>query len=575
MGIKNIFYTGMFLGGTAIATLLNSCASSPKSTGQEILNELKQRDTIVMQEKQIKKGKKQSYKEDSLDKLVNVSLNYRTRSKSKILYGKTGEIVGPFYYNPLIELTKDEGKGVQSVVDTITTSTYNEFITNLSKLNEKQITITLSTLGRIMEDYIYKKGTNQNIDSEEMYCILKRWLKGNYPPVDEVVRCGQIHNFLSETARKAGLPEAITFSCDTKDIKHVASALWWSDGSIKIIDYEDIYAGNSDLELILKEYQKIQGVPAFSHNIYRKENHIFTFTTADGKIFYNAVNHLDNTLQLKQILTEQERKKTNLEVRAGNNENSVRYSEKSLFGKIGALKGPENTWNGNFFQAGLENSIKDNMGFYNINLLVTNIEDFSMFGICGNITYGKKIKLNSFDKLFIAGQLAALTDFKGGMEQNTLTNEKDWLSFGTGIDYTHKLDKNIKSDIYTLIRIEPVCNSVLTDKIKAEISEIRAGLKLTSGDISINPEYTFDNKSDTFSLETAWNNNNLDVGFKLSTSDTRYKYIWSDENSLKLSTIYTITNDFRIGSSVEYSKKKWPSDESHNSEVKFWLESRF
>lgn len=504
-------------------------------------------------------------KEDLLDNLVKIELDYQKRNKHKVSYNEP---------NPY-RLIRGEGfEEVIETVNSIKTKTYNEFIEDLSKLNENQTITVLSSLAELAGQNLWREDKFHHVNSEEVYNLIKEYLNGF--PQSKNIMCGHIHNFVSETAKKAGFPEAVTLSCETKEGKHVVSTVWLSDGNTKLIDYGSVYEGDSDLDLLLREYQKMEGIPAFTHNVYR-ENQIFTFTTIDGKVFYKAIDHPYDTTRLKEIIMGRDSKKNSLEIKLGNTENSVSYHKDELFGKIGYLIGPVGfSWEAPIIQIGFKNDKnKKTIKIYDINLLASPIETQPIFGICGKFVYGKRLDITPFNKLAIVGQLTSLIDFSLFSRKTTLLSERDVLSTEMGSCYTHNFNEKIKTDIYTLIRVNPSHDNVLTYEIKPVISEVRTGSKLTSGNIFINPEYIHRQESDTASLEIGYTNENLDLGFKLSNLNSLYKYIWPDEKSLEFSVEYNPLKDLSIKGSIEYSQKKWPLDERYGFGVNFCITKSF
>ncbi len=560
LNIKKILYTGILLAGSAATALLSGCAST-QSLDRLVLNNLNPRTAAVMQENEQDESEKHS--NIPLDKLVRFEMNYQKASRNRLTYKEINFwTIGD----------NEENKEIVDVLNSIDTSTYEEFITSLSGLSEEQIIKTLSALADLAADTIYTDKNDKHskrLRAKYVHYLIKEYsFKGKSS--DERVFCKHILNYVSETAKRAGLPEAVTVSCNTKKERHVISAVWLSNGDIRIIDYGDIYAGNSDLELMFKEYQRIQKTLCISHRIHRNENHLFTFTTDDGENFYDAISYPDSS-DLKNIFINQHEKKSFLEFKIGDSENSVSCNKDNLFCKIGHIQGADKPayWDAPFFQIGVKDYKKNNLK-YNLNLLAVPLKNHTITGISGNLIYKKKIISEDSRNLTAVLQLATLLDLTALKSGSTPINENKWISLTGGI--CQSFDKKI--DFYALLTAEPEYFSILSNELKPIISEARIGCRFASEETSINPEYLYEKQADTLNLETSWKHKNLKLGFALSTSDSRYKRIWPDKNSMQVSAEYSSDN-LSIGGSAEYSKKNWISDERYDFKVNVWINKSF
>lgn len=532
-------------------------------------------------------GKNKSQQELSLDKLVTLEASYQGKSRFKAPHNETTwDIIGEDgiskfrdCYNPLLNLTAGERTAVDDALNTITASTYSEFTGTLSQLTENQRILALSSLSKLIGEWQpIDPFSKLEIGAEGIYYKIQQNLSSPPQGTDNTTNCRYNSNYISTTAKRAGMPEAVVSSCEPN---HAIPLVWSPEGTIWIMDGKNLYAGNSDLERTLREYQRIAKTPAFGHEIFRNGKFLMFFKTVDGNVFYNAISYPTDTTQLKGMLINRNMKKNVLEVKAGNTENSVRCSKDLFFGKISYITGQEGLpWEAPIIQLGVEKL--EDLNFYNINILASHIAgDRTIAGISENAVYGGKISLTHLDNLAVACQFASLADLVSIAKHTSSTpiNENNTLALNIGACYTHDFNRKTKASAYALGGATPVVADILAGKdglrgIKPVISEVRAGCRLASGNFFTNLEYLFQKQSDTISLEAGMSHKNITLGFIVGASNKRYRLIMPDEQFYGISAAYS-AGDFSVTGSAGFTRKIWPSDKSDKFGITFGLIKHF
>lgn len=213
----------------------------------------------------------------------------------------------------------------------------DSFVRNTGNFSKYEKIALLERIGSLAGYRLYDKNDSQrNADEEFMFQKLGYSIKTGEKV--EAGVCRQIHNLLTQTARKWNLP-AVSFSNYYRQGGHISSAVKIDD-KWAIINYGEIFQSkDSNLFSALDSFQKIDGSTSFQQDFYLGEKLSFSRITPDGTTFYkfNLVNPTNSALY--ENIIKEKRLISNSSIKISDFEKSLLIKNDICFLKIGAIEG--------------------------------------------------------------------------------------------------------------------------------------------------------------------------------------------------------------------------------------------
>ncbi|MEK6857257.1 MAG: hypothetical protein AABX39_01580, partial [Nanoarchaeota archaeon] len=262
----------------------------------------------------------------------------------------------------------------------------DSFVKNTGSLSKYEKVELLGRLGSLAGQRLYDSDDSlKNANEEFVFQGIANSLRTGKD--FEVGVCRQIHNFITQTARKWSLP-AVSFSNYYRQGGHVSSAVKIDDKWM-IVNYGEVFQSkDSNLFAALDNFQRIDGVTNFRQDFYVGKRLSFTRTTPDGETFYefnlsnptNSALH-NHVIRRKNIIGDSSLKISNLE-------KSLLIKKNIYFIKLGAIEG---------YNSALRTSPIIKMG-----INIEEREEYSDFVFEGDFTLAKfnQEKLNSNVAIF-------------------------------------------------------------------------------------------------------------------------------------------------------------------------------
>ncbi|MBI5065661.1 hypothetical protein HZA97_05475 [Candidatus Woesearchaeota archaeon] len=312
-----------------------------------------------------------------------------------------------------------------SVIDRAVQNIPNElsldsFVRNTSILSKYEKIALLGRLGSLAGYRLYDgKDSQRNANEEFMFQKLGYSIKTGENV--EAGVCRQIHNLLTQTAKKWDLP-AVSFSNYYQQGGHISSAVKINN-KWAIINYGEIFQSkDSNLFSALDSFQKIDGSTQFQQDFYLGKKLSFVRITPDGTTFYkfNLINPTNSALY-ENIIKERKLINNDNSLKISNLEKSLLFKKDFCFLKIGAIEG---------YNSALKQSPLLKMGFY-----LEDRNEWSDFIFESDLTAAKfiqeKLNDNSVMLNFLFNNRSELSKTKIGR-----------LDLLLGFDSTTKIDKS-------------------------------------------------------------------------------------------------------------------------------------
>ncbi len=236
--------------------------------------------------------------------------------------------------NKLIDRTTID-RAVQNIPSETSLDSFVRHTGNLSKYEKIALLGRLGSLaGYKLYDY---KDSQKNADEEFMFKKLSYSIQTGENV--EAGVCRQIHNFITQTARKWNFP-AVSFSNYYRQGGHISSAVK-IDNKWAIINYGEVFQSkDSNLFSALDSFQKMDGCTSFQQEFYIGKKLSFTRITPDGTTFYkfNIINPANSAIY-DNIIKEKSLVQDSSSVKISDLEKSLLVKKDIWFLKIGAIDG--------------------------------------------------------------------------------------------------------------------------------------------------------------------------------------------------------------------------------------------
>ncbi len=214
----------------------------------------------------------------------------------------------------------------------------DSFVRNTNNLSKYEKIALLGRMGRLAGYRLYDNTDSQrNADEEFMFKKLGYSIKTGEKV--EAGVCRQIHNLLTQTARKWNLT-AVSFSNYYRQGGHISSVVKIEDKWV-IVNYGEIFQSkDSNLFSALDSFQKLDGSTSFQQDFYIGKKLSFSRITPDGTTFYkfNIINHSSSALY-ENIIKEKKMINEDSSIKISDFEKSLLIKNDICFLKIGAIEG--------------------------------------------------------------------------------------------------------------------------------------------------------------------------------------------------------------------------------------------
>ena len=464
-----------------------------------------------------------------------------------------------------------EYKNISSAVNLIPKETsLDSFVRNNSHLSSYEKVHLLGELGGLAGYRLYDSSdSKKNANEEFMFQKLAESIRSG-KNIDVGV-CRQIHNFVTQTARKFGMP-AVSFTDYYQRGGHVSSAVKIDD-KWAIVNYGDVFLSeDANLFSAIDYFQKMDGVTNFQNDFFEGEKLSFRRITPDGETFYdfNIANQINSALynyiiQKRSVIRDSSLKISNLE-------KSVLLKKKVFFIKLGAIEGHNSALRTSpLLKLGIHDEVKN---------------DYLDYVIEADLTAAKFVQDKYVDN-------ALIMNFLSENRVNLFTTDFGRFDALLGLDWSTKLNNREKPPNPNYNRIE-IGFSLGDEKNREDFAYLIFSGKLSIMDLlnyekhGLIKEYALGFKKEL--LKNIGLRINPDINIKpeemkYSISSELERILRKYRVNLQLSTFFTRTNFENInpekkgidlffqieknnqGINAKYSKENyyWPSKDKRES----------